>query len=97
MLNIEATPEFVRSLGADVVLVASGSESIVLPIPGVNGRNVFTCIQAHKNQDKLGHQVVFIGGGMVGCEEALELKSRGKVEVTVVEMTDRVHADAQVS
>lgn len=95
-LNTEATPELVCSLAADVVLVASGSEPIVPPIPGVNGENVFTCIQAHKDQDKLGERIVLIGGGMVGCEEALELKAKGKAEVTVVEMTDRVHADAGI-
>lgn len=96
MLNTEATPELVDSLAPDVVLVASGSEPIVPPIPGVDGENVFTCIQLHKNRDKIGERVVIIGGGMVGCEEALELKANGKTEVTVIEMTDRVHADAGI-
>ena len=94
MLNTEATSELIQSLGADTVLVASGSDPIVPPIPGVDGDNVFTCVQAHKNQDKLGDRIVLIGGGMVGCEEALDLKDKGKKEVTVVEMTNRVHADA---
>jgi NADPH-dependent 2,4-dienoyl-CoA reductase/sulfur reductase-like enzyme len=92
-LNTEATPEMVEADAPDTVIVATGSRHIIPDIPGVNGKNVMTAVDAHKPGVKLGERVVIIGGNLAGCETALYMKHLGK-EVTIVEMTDRLHADA---
>ncbi len=94
MLSTEATPELMEALNPDAILVASGSEPIVPRLSGVDGPQVFTCVEAHQHPELLGDSIVIIGGNLVGCEEALDLKDKGKSSVTVVEMTGRVHADA---
>jgi thioredoxin reductase len=50
-------------------------------------------VTAHEQPEKLGSNIVVCGGNLAGCETALYLKSIGKTSVTVVEMTDRLHAD----
>jgi 2,4-dienoyl-CoA reductase-like NADH-dependent reductase (Old Yellow Enzyme family)/thioredoxin reductase len=92
-LNTNASPELVEAGAPDVVIVASGSSHIIPDIPGVNGKNVITAVDAHKPGAKLGKRVVIIGGNLGGCETALYMKHLGK-EVTIVEMTGRLHADA---
>jgi 2,4-dienoyl-CoA reductase-like NADH-dependent reductase (Old Yellow Enzyme family)/thioredoxin reductase len=92
-LNIEATPQMVESSHSDVVIVAAGSSHIVPEIPGVDLPNVFTAVAVHQSGVELGNRVVIVGGNLVGCETALFVRNLGK-EVTIVEMTDRLHADA---
>jgi len=92
-LNTEATPDVVKASAPEVIIVAAGSGHIIPDIPGVGGKNVITAVDAHQPGAKLGERVVIIGGNLVGCETALFLKHLGK-DVTVVEMTDRLHADA---
>ncbi len=92
-LNTEATPEIVESQHPDVVIVAAGSYHIIPDIPGIGLPNVFTAIQAHQPGVKLGKKVVIVGGNLAGCETALFVRDLGK-EATVIEMIDRLHADA---
>jgi pyruvate/2-oxoglutarate dehydrogenase complex dihydrolipoamide dehydrogenase (E3) component len=92
-LNTEATPEMVEAGAPDAVIVASGSEHIIPSIPGVERSNVITAVDAHKPGARLGERVVIIGGNLVGCETALYVQQLGK-DVTVLEMTKRLFADA---
>ncbi len=92
-LNTEAAPDLVEAGNPDVVIVAAGSSHIIPDIPGAGRPNVLTAIQAHESGAALGAKVVIVGGNMVGCETALFARTLGK-EVTVVEMTDKLHADA---
>lgn len=91
-LNTEATPELLKTLGLDAVIVAVGAVPFVPNIPGVDSDKVWTAIDAFGNEDKLGDNVVLIGGGMVGCETALHLSSKGK-KVTLIEMLDVLAPD----
>lgn len=71
----------------DVVVVATGADPLVPPIPGIGGAHV------HDAQDLLrgavevpaGARVVVVGGGATGCETAELLVARG-VQVAIVEM-----------
>ncbi len=92
-LNTAATKELMNDFAPQAIIVASGSEPAVPKIPGADGANVFTCVTAHEQPEKLGSNIVVVGGNLAGCETALYLKSIGKTSVTVVEMTDRLHAD----
>jgi 2,4-dienoyl-CoA reductase-like NADH-dependent reductase (Old Yellow Enzyme family)/NADPH-dependent 2,4-dienoyl-CoA reductase/sulfur reductase-like enzyme len=92
-LNTEATPALIEAAHPDVVIVASGSSHIIPDIPGVHRPNVITAVAAHQPGVKFGNRVVIVGGNLAGCETALFIHNLGK-EVTVVEMTDKLHADA---
>ena len=92
-LSTEATPALLETARPDVILVASGSRHIIPDIPGVNRGNVMTAVAAHQKGAKMGQRVVIVGGNLVGCETALYIQQLGK-QVTIIEMTERLHADA---
>jgi len=72
--------------GADQIIVAIGSKRLVPPIPGRDKKNVIEVVDAHlERHAEIGNTVVIAGGGVAGCECALELAMEGK-KVTVVEM-----------
>lgn len=67
----------------DRVVIATGSVPAVPPIPGVE--NAVIAADVLRKRVAVGDRVVVIGGGLVGCETALEQAYAGK-EVTVLEM-----------
>lgn len=91
-MNFTATAENIQEFAPDAVIVAVGAEPILPPIPGVNGENVIAALNVFGHEDQLGERVALIGGGMVGCETALHLSSKGK-KVTLVEMLDVLAPD----
>lgn len=95
-LNTEVTPEYAAIIGADAVFAAIGSEHIIPPIPGVDGKNVMTAKHMFQHMDDVGENVVVIGGGLVGCETAIHLGQNGR-KVTLLEMTPQLAVDANQS
>jgi len=99
-LNTEVTPELVAQAKPDVVIVATGGESLVPDIPGIRGDKVVSAhdVLAGKVVVPCGH-VLVLGGGMVGLEVAEFLANPGDnpvmgcTAVTVVEMLDNVGLD----
>ncbi|MCF0132418.1 MAG: FAD-dependent oxidoreductase [Blautia sp.] len=87
-LNCEATPEMVRKLRPDKIIVAVGSEPKKIPIPGIDQQHVLDVVTAHEKEELSGENVVVIGAGPSGCECALSLAGQGK-KVTLVEFTDK--------
>lgn len=94
-LETEATPELVEELGADALIIAVGSEPLVPPIPGLDGDNVVIVNNFYREKDKVGDEVVVIGGGLAGCECAVHLAQGGR-HVSLVEMRDALAPDANV-
>ncbi len=92
-LNTAATPEQVKKDLVDAVIVAVGAEPAKPPIPGVDGSNVIFGVDVRANLDRVGRKVVIVGGGMIGCETALELGRDGH-QVDLIEMTDMLAADS---
>jgi len=90
-LNTKATPEMLKAEGFDAVISAVGSEPIIPNIPGVE--NAITALEAHGMEDKLGENVVIIGGGQVGVELAIHLNMIGKKAV-VLEKLREIAPDA---
>ncbi len=86
-LNTEATPEFVKSFGADSVIIATGSLPVTPPIKGIE--NAYQAMDVYDGKVKPGKKIVMIGGGLVGCEAGLHLQKTGH-EVIIVEMLDRI-------
>lgn len=87
LLNTEVTPEFIEAGGYDDVIIAIGAKPVRPDIPGIDSPKVVMSDSIHKQP--LGQDLVFIGGGMVGCEEGIfEAKYEGR-NVTIVEQTEK--------
>lgn len=58
-----------------------------LPIPGIDGNNVISILDAHRDPSLIkGEKIVICGGGASGLDGALEIASEMGKKVTVVEM-----------
>lgn len=78
----------------DKIVVATGSKPIVPPIPGIDGANVLGVIDAHLKPELVtGEKLVVCGGGMSGCDFALEAMTALGKHATVIEMRDDVAKD----
>lgn len=78
----------------DKIIVATGSNPIVPPIPGIDGSNVLGVVDAHLKPELVtGQKLVVCGGGMSGCDFALEAMTTLGKEATVVEMREDVAMD----
>lgn len=84
-LNTEATPDYIRSLCPDALIVAVGADFVTPRIPGAE--HAVQAVEVFDKLDDIKGKVVVIGGGAIGSEVALELSNRN-ADVTVVEMQD---------
>lgn len=90
----EITVEDIKAMGADEVILATGSDPIRLNVPGID----LPCVaEAHDVLDgaKTGNTVAVIGGGLVGCETAEFLLKQGK-KVLLIEMLPQIAGDMGV-
>lgn len=88
-LNVEATAEDIRSMNPYVVIIATGSTSI-LPgsIKGIDGENVYVPADILNRKVTLtGKKIVVAGAGLTGMETAEFLQEAGN-EVTNIDMLD---------
>lgn len=92
-LNTKATPELVEREAPRGVIAALGAQPVLPPIPGINGANVMPAAAAYVDTDSVGHKVVIVGGGLVGCETALYLAQAGR-DVTILEMAPVLAGDS---
>ena len=94
-LNTKATKELVEKENPDAVIIAAGSRPLVLPVPGIHGENVTIVNHYYLEKEKVGDEVVVLGGGLAGCEAAIHLAQEGK-KPTIVEMREELAPDANV-
>ena len=87
-LNTEATPELVKEIAPDAMILAVGGETIKLRIPGIDSQNVFSPEDAYIHPEKTGDRVLIMGAGLVGMELAIYFAMLGK-HPFIVEMMDR--------
>lgn len=78
-----------EEISYDKLILANGSRNSVLPIKGIEKKNVFTLRNIKdanniKNSMSQGKNAIVIGGGLLGLEAAWQLKQAG-LNVTVVE------------
>ena len=76
----------VASLGADEVIVATGSVANKIPVKGAAEYGI-EAVDYLLGKKEVGENVVVVGGGLTGCEIAYDLYLQGKKPV-VVEMQD---------
>ncbi len=86
-LNSKATADMLKKSNADAVVLAVGSVPVMPRITGID--KAVSSIDALLGKSKIGQKVVVVGGGLVGCEMALEYAMEGKI-VTVVEAIDSI-------
>ena len=88
-LNTEVAPDKLAELGADEIIVATGSVARKLPIPGCDGETVLEAVDYLLDKKPVGETVVIVGGGLTGCEIAYDLALKGKKPI-IVEMQDDI-------
>lgn len=94
-LNTAATPELLKYLAPQALILAVGSTPIVPPLPGIGGDNVVVVNNYYLEQKKVGNSVVVLGGGLAGCECAVHLGMEGK-QVHLVELRDALAVDCNI-
>ena len=77
-----------RTITADTVILATGSQPLIPSFCGHNGRNVVTAEEALDLRNLPSH-VVIVGGGVIGCEFASIYRSMG-VDVTIIELLPQI-------
>jgi len=88
-LDHEPCINCIRKQEADAVILATGTNESHPNIPGLD--KAVSSLDAIDHPEKLGQKVVIVGGGLVGCEIALDEANHGK-NVTVVEALDDIMA-----
>lgn len=88
-LNTRVTKEMVLESDCDAVIVATGSRPKMFSLG--DDEKVYCAEQVLMNQKDPGDRVVVVGGGLVGCEMALDLAQKGK-KVTILEALPKIMA-----
>lgn len=79
----QATPELVKSMKPDVIIIATGAKPFIPDIPGPGSKNSVHVIDVLNKKAKVGDKIVIIGGRSGSCETAYCLAKEGK-EVDIV-------------
>lgn len=88
-LNTEVKKEDILNLNADEVIIATGSTPKVFSLG--DDSKVYTASDVLIGKEDCGDATVIVGGGLVGCELALDLVKKGK-KVTIVEALNKILA-----
>ena len=84
-LKLNTEVKNIASLGADEVIIATGSTAKKIPISGAE--RAIDAVEYLLGEQSVGEHVAIIGGGLTGCEIAYDLYLQGK-KPTIVEMQD---------
>ncbi len=87
--NTEATPELIKELAPDALIMATGATPIVPGIPGLKETGVVLANNVLLGDPVLKSSVLIIGGGEVGAETA-EYATDYCTKVTVVDMLPQI-------
>lgn len=74
----------VEKMDVDEIVVATGTNAKLPPIPGIDGANIVEAIDVLLGKREIGNTVAIIGDGQVGIELALWLQEQGK-HCTIIE------------
>ncbi|MCW3010466.1 MAG: NADH:flavin oxidoreductase [Solirubrobacterales bacterium] len=86
-LGVDVDAGVVATEAPDVVLVATGAEPLIPPIPGLGAAHVHDALALLRGDVAVGpgDRVVVVGGSATGCETAEVVRAAG-AEVTIVEL-----------
>jgi len=85
ILNRDVEEEDIIAEAPDVVILATGSRSIMPDLPGIDPSYVYDARRIYEGGVDIGNYVVIIGGGDIGCETA-DMIATDNRDVTIVEM-----------
>ncbi|MGM0213474.1 FAD-dependent oxidoreductase [Enterococcus sp. AZ109] len=92
VLDKEATVKAVNQFAPDKIIVATGALQTKPPIPGIdNNDRILFAKDYLLNDTTIGEKVVIIGGGLNGCETALDVLQKGG-KVTLLEKEEKLFA-----
>lgn len=96
-MECAATPELVRSLQPDVLVVACGVQSKFRDVRGVDLAHVSFPVDLLEQKATAGDRVIVVGGGWLGCDVAVYLARQGKrvALTTVKEHSDDLIPDLE--
>ena len=80
-------------MDSDVIIIATGSKPKTLL--GYSSKNIHYAQDVITGKYEIHKEAIIIGGGMVGCELALELAEQGK-KVAIVEISDSVLKECEM-
>lgn len=87
-LNTAFTADLYKAGKYDLVLMATGASAVMpFSIPGIG--KAMSAVELLESGKDPGETVIVVGGGMVGCETAVDLAKKGK-KVSLVEMLPSV-------
>lgn len=84
---VEATPDLLTEEGFEEIIMATGSQPVIPPVPGLT--DIHWAEVLLEGEIPEGKDVVVIGGGLIGVEIASALVDHGN-RVTIVEMLEEV-------
>ena len=90
-LNTPVTPELIKEIAPDHIILALGAAPVTPKIPGIE--NAIQSLEAYRGNITPGENVIMIGGGLVGAEQSLFLAKTGHA-VTIVEQLPRIANEA---
>ena len=93
--NTEATVARLEKGGTEIVVLATGSKEKCPELPGADSKNCMTVLEFLKQGVEAGNNVVVIGGGLTGCETAVDLASNGK-QVVLVESCEDILVNSKM-
>lgn len=85
----EVNTEFILEKNPDAVISACGAVPFVPRIEGADHRKAVSFTDAALGNKPVGEKVVVVGGGLVGCETALNFARKNR-KVTIVEFLDGI-------
>lgn len=90
----EITAEQILERQVDAVILATGSQPMQIPLPGLQDANVCTAHDILAGRVSAGQNVAVIGGGLVGAETADHLAEHGS-RVSILEMLATIVKDGE--
>lgn len=91
-LQKTVTKEVVNEIKPDLIIIATGGMPVIPELPGQCLMRAVTAWEVLAGKTTVGHKVLIVGGGSVGCETADFLAAQGK-QVTLLEMRDDIGHD----
>lgn len=88
-LNTPVTPELVNEIKPDALIAAIGGKLIRPNIPGIDGANVISVVDAFAKPELVKGKALIIGAGRSGTELGIWLKEQGK-DISIIEAQESV-------
>jgi len=95
-LGVKATPEVIREIRPDALVIAVGAEAFMPDVPGIDLPHVHWAADADMDKVPVGSEIAIIGGGSLGMESAYTQSQRGK-KVRVFEIRPALGAGLEAS